>query len=83
MLRAGARAACPPYRQRIENSGCERGAGVQWHGHWLLYTTSDGYLAVLDSTRRHRAIRLRPIVRSLPGHPEGISAYWTGQAPAL
>lgn len=83
VLRAGAHTADALYRQRIDKRGCERGAGVQWHGHWLLYTTSEGYLAVLDNTGRHRAIDLRPIVRSRPGHPEGISAYWTGQAPAL
>jgi hypothetical protein len=83
VLSAGAHAAGALYRQPIHDGGCERGAGVQWHAHWLLYTTSEGYLMVLDSTGRHRAVDLGPIVRSLPGHPGRISAYWTGQAPSL
>lgn len=84
VIRAGAHAAPTLYRQRIAGGNpCGRAAGVQWHGRWLLYTTSGGTLVVLDSTGRHHAIELSPLVRNLPGHSNGISAYWTGQAPAL
>ena len=35
------------YRQRIRRTGCAFGAGLSWHGSSLLYSSSDGTLAVL------------------------------------
>ncbi len=84
LLRAGAHTAIALHRERLTSQNpCERGAGVEWHGRWLLYSTSEGAIVVLDSTGKQRALDLSPIARGATGARAGVSAYWTGQPPAL
>jgi hypothetical protein len=84
LLRAGAHTATALHRERLTSRNpCERGAAVEWHGRWLLYSTSEGAIVVLDSTGKRRAIDLSSIARRLTGAEGGVSAYWAGQPPAL
>ena len=52
---------------RVDFKVCERGASLQWHGDWLLYSNSEGNLAVIDTTGVHRAIELSSLVHGLLG----------------
>jgi hypothetical protein len=83
LLRPGARMAVPVRTERVDFRPCERGASLQWHGNWLLYSNSEGNLAVIDTTGTHRAIELSSLIASLPGTRAGFSAYWTGQPTRL
>jgi len=66
LLRAGADAAIPVHRERIDFAVCERGADLAWHDHWLLYSASEGNLAAVDTTNAHRAVELGAVIRKLP-----------------
>jgi hypothetical protein len=79
LLRPGERAAMPLFRQRVEFRPCERGANIQWHRGWLLYTNSEGNVALIDSAGTHRAIELTGVVGRLLHSDDGFSAYWGGQ----
>jgi hypothetical protein len=79
LLRAGARTATPEHTEGVAFKVCERGAGLQWHGSWLLYSNSEGHLAAIDTAGTRRAIELGGLVRSLPGTRTGFSANWSGQ----
>ena len=79
LLRPGERAAMPLFRQRVEFRPCERGANIQWHRGWLLYTNSEGNVALIDSAGTHRAIELSGLVGRLIHSDDGFSAYWGGQ----
>lgn len=83
LLRPGAHAAVPVHTEHLVFTPCERGAGVEWHGSWLLYTNAEGNLVAVDTAGAHRAIDLTSLVRRLPGTQEGFTAYWSGQAPEL
>ena len=65
LLRAGATRAQPIYRHRLGPSGCASGAGFGWHGSSLLYSSSDGTLAVFD-TRTDTTTNLTVLARRLP-----------------
>jgi hypothetical protein len=78
VLRAGGRGAQALHTERLQFAVCERGADVQWRGRWLLYGNSEGHVAVIDSTGRHRAIELTSVARRLAGARSGLSAYWSG-----
>jgi len=77
LLRAGETRARAIYRRRLGPSGCAVGAGLSWHGLFLLYSSSDGRRAILD-TRDGGALDLGPLVRALPSlaRTEGANAYW-------
>jgi hypothetical protein len=47
VLRAGSTRPRPIYHARLGPSGCAYGAGLAWRGTSLLYSSSDGTLAVL------------------------------------
>lgn len=79
LMRPGSRIALPIHTEHVVFRVCERGAALQWHGHWLLYSNSEGHLAAIDTTAVHHAIRLASLVRSLPGTRDGFSASWSGQ----
>jgi hypothetical protein len=81
LLRSGANEAIAVHGETGSFGGCVRWVNLQWHGRWLLYSSTQGNLAVVDSTGAHRAIELTRFVRRLPGVGEGFSAYWTGQSP--
>ena len=83
VLRPGAHAAAPVHTEHLVFTPCERGAGVEWHGSWLLYTNAEGNLVAVDTAGAHRAIDLTNLVERLPGTPEGFTAYWSGQPSPL
>jgi hypothetical protein len=83
LLRAGARTAAPIHVAHVAFAPCERGAGLQWHGSWLLYSNTEGNLAVINSAAPHRSIELDSVVRDRLvwgplGIPTGFDAYWDG-----
>jgi hypothetical protein len=49
LLHAGGERAQPIYRHRLGPSGCAVGANLSWHGINLLYRSSDGTTAVIDT----------------------------------
>lgn len=65
VLRAGASRPQAIYRHRMGPSGCAVGANLTWHERFLLYSSTDGRKAVLD-TATHRAIDLTRVARLLP-----------------
>ncbi len=81
VLWAGAQTATAVHTERVAFRACARGASVQWHRKWLLYSTSEGNLAAIDTTGAHRAIELSSLARSLPGTREGSTAYWASRPP--
>ncbi len=83
LLTPGSRAARAIHSERVAFAVCERGATLAWHGHWLLYSASEGNTAVIDTARPRHAIELTRIVRRLPGASGGegnldFSASWSG-----
>jgi hypothetical protein len=83
LLRPGADVAIPVHRENVQFAVCERGASLQWHGKWLLYSNTEGNLALIDTTGTRRAIELGSLVHSLPGAGDGVNAYWSGQPTTL
>lgn len=65
LLRARSTQAQPIYRHRLGPSGCAVGASFSWHGSSLMYSSSDGALAILD-TRSHAATNLTTLTANLP-----------------
>jgi hypothetical protein len=83
VLRPGARTAVPVHTERVNFRICERGASLQWHGKWLLYSNSESNLAVIDTTGVHRAIELSSLVHGLLATRDGFSASWSGAPSEL
>jgi hypothetical protein len=81
-LRAGARHAHAVYAERLGPSGCAPGAGLGWHGGSILYSSSDGRLAVLTPATHH-VIQLTAFSHKLPGESEHEhpSAFWRSELP--
>jgi hypothetical protein len=65
LLRAGSSRARAIYRHRLGPSGCAVGANLSWQGTNVLYSSSDGTLAILD-TRTGAAADLTTLARTLP-----------------
>lgn len=81
LLRPGAQSARAVHTERVRFAVCERGAGLQWHGRWLLYAASEGNTSIVDASHPQHAIDLARTVRRLPGTSgdQGrldFSAYW-------
>jgi hypothetical protein len=70
VLRAGASKAQAIYCHHLGPSGCAVGAGLSWHGRFLLYTSTDGRSVVLDTTSGH-AVDLTRVARLLPRRSVG------------
>lgn len=77
VLRAGQSQARAIYRHRLGSSGCAVGAGLEWRGRYLLYSSTDGRRAVLDP-RGGRQISLMPLLRRLPqrGRATTYNVFW-------
>jgi hypothetical protein len=83
VLRPGARVATQVHSETGSFGGCARWVTLQWHGRWLLYSSNQGNVALIDTTGADGTIELTRFVRRLPGAGEdGFSASWTG-APAM
>lgn len=76
-LRAGQSHARAIYRHRLASSGCVVGAGMEWHGRYLLYSSTDGRRAVLD-TRGGRQLSLTALLRRIPqrGRSQTYDVFW-------
>jgi hypothetical protein len=77
LLRSGSHTAMPLHSEQT-SFGCERSASLEWHGRWLLYSSTAGNLAVIDTTKARRTIELGSLVSNLSGTRDGFSAYWSG-----
>jgi hypothetical protein len=77
VLRAGADTATRLSVERVAFAACERGAGLQWHGSWLLYGNTEGNLAAIDTADPRRTIELCAFVRGLLKSSRGIDAGWS------
>ncbi|MFL5914881.1 MAG: hypothetical protein ACJ752_04490 [Gaiellaceae bacterium] len=77
VLRAGQSHARAIYRHRLGPSGCAVGAGMEWRGRYLLYSSADGQQAVLD-TRSGRQLSLMPLLRRIPqrGRSQTYNVFW-------
>jgi hypothetical protein len=73
VLRAGANKAQAIYRHRLGPSGCAVGASLNWHGRFLLYSSTDGRKVVLDTADNH-VIDLTRLARGLPHRNQGETA---------
>jgi hypothetical protein len=64
------------FRRRLGPSGCAVGANLSWHGHVLLYDSTDGTLAVLGLGRE--AVDLGALAHALPhlSPAERATAAW-------
>lgn len=79
LLRRGASDAQPLYGKRIAFAVCERQASLAWRGRWLLYSASEGYAAVVDTSRR-RAVDFSSTISRLPGtDAQNFQASWLGR----
>jgi len=73
LLHAGANRAQPVYRHLLGPTGCASGANFGWHGPNLLYSSSDGTLAVFD-TLTGAATNLTTLAARLPHRSAGERA---------
>jgi hypothetical protein len=66
------------YRHRMGPSGCAVGASLTWRGGLVLYSSTDGRLALLDT--HGPAWRLDRFARTLPHRwrTERATAFWAG-----
>jgi hypothetical protein len=83
LLRGGERRAVALHSERVDLAGCGRSADLAWYGRWLLYSASEGKLAVIDSSGAQRTIDLSRVLRTLPGtHGDDgsidFNAAWAG-----
>jgi hypothetical protein len=62
VLRAGDREPTRLYDGRLRFAVCERWAGLDWHGDWLLYATTEGMTFALDTRAPARRIDLTRLV---------------------
>lgn len=83
LLRPGSHAATPIHTEHVAFKVCERGASLQWHARWLLYSNSEGHLAAIETTGARHAIELSSLIRSLPGTRDGFSANWNEHQAGL
>jgi hypothetical protein len=76
-LHAGESHARAIYQHRLGSSGCVVGAGMEWHGRYLLYSSTDGEQALLD-TRGGRQISLMSLLRRIPqrGRSQTYNVFW-------
>lgn len=70
VLRAGTESPQRIFRHRLGPSGCAVGANLNWHGRFLLYSSTDGREVVLDTTN-DGAIDLTQLARLLPHRNRG------------
>ncbi|MDQ6834697.1 MAG: hypothetical protein M3016_00745 [Actinomycetota bacterium] len=77
LLRAGADSATAVHRERGSFGGCAQRATVEWHGSWLLYSSSDGNLAAIETAGAHRTIELSGLARRLLRGRQGLDAHWS------
>lgn len=82
LLHAGSNRAQPIYRHRLGPSGCAVGANLSWHGTNLLYRSSDGTTAVID-TRTGTVTNLTRLAATLPRRSIGERALaaWRSDFP--
>ena len=82
VLHAGSTHATAVYRRRLGPTGCTAGAGLTWHGRSLLYSSSDGRDAVIETGARH-TIELTAFAQKLPKKSPGErpSLYWRSDLP--
>lgn len=83
LLRAGELRAHVIYRHRLGPSGCAVGAGMSWHGRFLLYSSADGQRAIIDSESGRR-LNLTSLASPLPRYApaERARAYWASDLHA-
>jgi hypothetical protein len=74
LLRAGSRSSEAIHRVRLRFAVCARGAALAWHGSWLLYSSSEGRIVVLDTRDGRTALDLSSVVPRLPGTRGGEGA---------
>ena len=72
LLRAGQGQAQRLYSERLQFKGCERAANLAWHGHWLLYSTTEERAAVIDTSLQARPVELSvAVLLDSPGRDLG------------
>lgn len=76
VLRAGADTATRLDVERVAFAACERGAGLQWRGSWLLYSNTERNLAAIDTANPRRTIELSAFIRGSLRNGRGIDAAW-------
>jgi hypothetical protein len=67
LLRPGSKAARVIFRARMSFAVCERGAELAWRGRWLLYSTSEGRVALIDTGRPDASLDLSATLTRVPG----------------
>jgi hypothetical protein len=67
LLGAGEQQARPIFNEQLDFEVCERMADLAWHGRWLLYSTTEGRAAVVDSSVEATSTDLSRLVARLPG----------------
>jgi hypothetical protein len=80
LLRPGEAAARVVFRERLRFAVCERAAELAWRGRWLLYSTSEGRVALIDTRRPARSVDLSETVARLPGMGGGEGRFDAGWA---
>jgi hypothetical protein len=85
ILRPGDTTATAIFNERLDFAVCERMAELDWRGHWLLYSTSEGNVAAVDADRASPSVDLTAFVRALPGAEDAdsegdldVEASWAG-----
>lgn len=77
LLQVGAHSARSVHRELGSFGGCVEGANLEWNGLWLLYSNSNGNLAIIDTAEGHRTIELSGPAHHLLGARQGFAAQWT------
>jgi hypothetical protein len=67
LLMPGTTAARVVFRERLSFAVCERAATLSWRGPWLLYSSSEGRVALVDTRWPAKSVDLSTAVSRLPG----------------
>jgi hypothetical protein len=70
LLRTGDTVATTIHNERVDFAVCERMAELDWHGNWLLYSSSEGNVAAFDTNSVSQTVDLSAFARALPGTEE-------------
>jgi hypothetical protein len=78
LLTPRATAARAVFRERLTFAVCERAASLSWRGPWLLYSSSERRVALVDTREPSRSLDLSRILARLPGMGDGgrFDAAW-------
>jgi hypothetical protein len=67
VLRAGEHSVRAVHAERLQFEGCGRMTELAWHGPWLLYSSQERHVVLVDTSRHAAPVELTRLIAALPG----------------